>query len=166
MLTDKWDVAHICLAVDDLAAAMDHYARALGVEWSPTIAFPAEFVVASDVFEDGVSHEGLEIAISRQERAALELACAEPGSPAFRMWGTDKGRHYVHHVAYWVHDLEAEARHLAEHGFVREMWVEPGDKPLTAYYTSGSGTRIELYSTALEPIQAKFLATGELDLAL
>jgi catechol 2,3-dioxygenase-like lactoylglutathione lyase family enzyme len=173
MLTDRWDISHICLAVRDLDTAMELYANAFGMDWATPIDFAAMPLVGdSDVHEGGVSHNGLRAVLSRNggavragvPLAALELAAAEPGSPAFRMWGCPDGRDYVHHIAYWVDDFDDETRHLAGHGFAREMYIDLGGGAEVAYYTSPSGLRLELQNSAFKPATARFLATGKLEL--
>jgi catechol 2,3-dioxygenase-like lactoylglutathione lyase family enzyme len=172
MLVDRWDISHICIAVDDLDTAMTAYSRAFGMEWATVMDFTGTgFVGASDVHEGGVSHEGLRAVLSRNGGpvtagvpfASLELAEAAPGSPAFSMWGCADGRHYVHHMAYWVDDFDAESQHLADSGFVREMHIDLGDGIQVAYH-GRRGFRIELQSSEFKPAAARFLATGEISL--
>ena len=169
MLVDRWDISHVCIAVDDLDAAMSEYSQALGMAWATVMDFTGTgFIGASDVHEAGVSHEGLRAVLSRNGGivtagvpfAALELAEATPGSPAFSMWGCTDGEHHVHHLAYWVDDFDAESKHLADCGFVREMHIDLGDGVQVAYHLR-SGFRIELQSSAFKPAAARFLATGE-----
>lgn len=169
MISNEWDISHICIAVSDLEAARDEYAQALGLSWSAVMDFPPEFVADSDTREGGVPHEGLRVQFSLNggavkggvPAATIELAYAEPGSPAFAMWGVPEGRHLIHHVAYWVEDIAAESAHLMKHGFVREMNVVINGASTCAYHTSPHGTRIELWSEAMRPATANFLATGE-----
>jgi catechol 2,3-dioxygenase-like lactoylglutathione lyase family enzyme len=168
MISENWDVSHICIAVTDLEAAREQYARAFGMDWSPIMDFPAEFIAGSDVLENGVSHEGLRVQFSRNGGPAkggvpsttIELACAEKGSPADAMWGCPAGVNYFHHVAFWVDDIEAESKHMIESGFPREMNVVIGGASTCAYHTK-DGTRIELWSEAMRAPTAQFLATGE-----
>jgi catechol 2,3-dioxygenase-like lactoylglutathione lyase family enzyme len=173
MLTDQWDISHICLAVDDLDAAMESYTAALGMEWGTVIDFAHMPLVGdSDVHEGGVSHDGLRAVLSRNGGpvsaglpfASLELAAAAPGSPAFRMWGCRDRGHYVHHLAFWVDDFDAETRQLAAQGFDREMYIDLGGGAQVAYYTSRAGLRLELQDAAFKPAAAQFLATGKLEL--
>jgi catechol 2,3-dioxygenase-like lactoylglutathione lyase family enzyme len=169
MLSDKWDIAHIALVVDDLEAAMTQYADALGFEWSSIIELPPELETKSDVFEGGVSHDGLRAVLSRSGSAAvgdgvfapLELAHAAPSTPASMMWGCPGGRHFIHHVAYYVDDVDAESAHLRAQGFAREWYVEREDGRLEmVYHRAANGMRFELQDMSIKQRATEFLTHG------
>jgi catechol 2,3-dioxygenase-like lactoylglutathione lyase family enzyme len=168
MISENWDVSHICIAVTDLEAAREDYGRAFGMDWGPIMDFPPEFIAGSDVLKNGVPHEGLRVQFSRNggpvkggvPSTTIELACAAKGSPAYAMWGCSDGVNYFHHVAFWVDDIEAESTHMIQSGFPREMNVVIGGVSTCAYHTK-NGTRIELWSEAMRAPTARFLATGE-----
>jgi catechol 2,3-dioxygenase-like lactoylglutathione lyase family enzyme len=176
MLTDNWDISHICVAVDDLEAAMTMYSQSFGVDkWGPLLEFTEDNMdVASPLLGDRVSMVGLREVWARSGStvvtegppfAPLELAHAERFSPAFSIWGCPDGRHYLHHICYWVDDLEAESAHLVEQSFARELTMAPGDPARGfAYHLSPTGMRVELMRREDKPAIARWLETGELDL--
>jgi hypothetical protein len=51
-----------------------------------------------------------------------------------------------HHVGFWSRDLEADARRLEGHGYVRDAWSEDGEGRLETfvYLMSPQGLRVEL----------------------
>ena len=111
MVTDDWDITHICIAVPDLEAAMERYARAFGIDWGPIALFSSDhFAVTSTILDDGFGVDGLRAVWAKNGSAAVagappfapfELMHAAPGSPAFAIWGCRDGREYLHHVCYW-----------------------------------------------------------------
>jgi catechol 2,3-dioxygenase-like lactoylglutathione lyase family enzyme len=177
VLTDRWDVGHICISVGDLDAAMVEYSQAFGIAWSPLMAIEPHTVAGSDLYDEGVKCDGLRTVLSTNTprrghggspSALLELAHADRACPAFALWGCPDGRHYVHHIAYYVDDIEAESKHLSDHGFARELYL-PREDPANgvAYHVSEGGVRIELTSSVLKPALIRFVTTGdELDLPL
>lgn len=177
MLTDHWDISHICVAVPDLDAAKRMYEGAFGVTgWGPLIDFvdDMEMDVASPLLGAGVSMKGLreiwaldgaEAVTGGPPFAPLELACAERFSPAHAIWGCPDGRQYVHHICYWVDDLEAESAHLIEHGFALELTTGSGERARGfAYHRSPSGMRVEIMRRADKEPHARWLETGVIDL--
>lgn len=173
MLTDHWDIAHICIAVDDLESAKTTYERAYGVtQWGPLLEFDDE---NTDVFSplhgqkvSGVgfreiwARHGSDIVSEGPPFAPIELAHAPKFSPSFTIWGCEPGKHYVHHICYYVDDLEAESAHLAEHGYALELTLAPGDRARGfAYHLSPNGMRIELMRRQDKEAVATWLETGE-----
>jgi hypothetical protein len=165
MLVDRWDLGHICIAVDDLDAAMERYSRDFGMEWSAIMTFTEgglvlgdgslmEMPVTSPVHGEGVSMEGLrEVWGTRgidtgddvMPAATIELCSARPFSPAYTIWGCPTGQEYVHHIAWWVEDTEAESRNLIDQGYRVEFTTPPGDLLRGfGYLLSPFGLRVEL----------------------
>jgi catechol 2,3-dioxygenase-like lactoylglutathione lyase family enzyme len=185
VLIDHWDMAHICFAVDDLDSAMARYTESFGLEWGPILEYSSEGLVLSPTNTmpipsiapglgttaslDGLREvwsvnggtkgpEGLPI-------PSIELAHARAFSPSFTIWGCTPGQEYVHHIAYWVDDIEAESRHLIDRGFTVELTQPPGDVLRGyGYLRSPGGLRIELEKRARKGPIAQWFATGELDL--
>jgi catechol 2,3-dioxygenase-like lactoylglutathione lyase family enzyme len=175
MITDDWDIAHVCIAVPDLEGAMEEHSRAFGVEWGSIAAFSSEAItVVSPLLGDGASvdglravwtHNGSKLVSEGPPYAPLELMQADRFSPAFTIWGCPDGRQHIHHICYWVDDLEAESAHLVENGFGVELTLEGGDPSRGfAYHRSATGMRIELMRTADKAAMAGWLQTGELAL--
>ncbi len=173
MLTDHWDIAHICIAVDDLESAMATYEAAYGVTaWGPLLEFSDENTdvfsplhgqkVSGEGFREIWAKNGTDIVAGGPPFAPIELAHAQRFTPAFTIWGAETGKHYVHHICYWVDDLEAESAHLAEHGFALELTLAPGDRARGfAYHLSPTGMRIELMRREDKPAVATWLEEGE-----
>src|SRR4051794_7849576 len=91
VLTDHWDISHICIAVDDLEAAKAIYGKAYGVtEWGPLLEYTEEtgsMDLASQVWSADVGTVGLrqiwakngsDIVAGGPPFACIELAEAEP----------------------------------------------------------------------------------------
>jgi methylmalonyl-CoA/ethylmalonyl-CoA epimerase len=94
------DVHHVGIAVQELDAAVDHYARTLGV---------------SPVHRERVEDQGVEEVLLRTGDSYIQLLGAlGPDTPV--------GRHLakrgpgVHHVAYRVRDVVAALDHLRAEG--------------------------------------------------
>jgi catechol 2,3-dioxygenase-like lactoylglutathione lyase family enzyme len=172
MLTDYWDISHICIAVPDLDAAMTMYRKAFGVRsWGPLIDFTDDHMeVVSPLLGSAASMRGLrevgakdgsDIVTGGPPFAALELAEAAPFSPAASIWGCPGGRHYVHHLCFWVDDIEAESAHLVEHGFALELTRTPGPAVRGfGYHLSPTGMRVELMGRDAKAPHATWLKTG------
>jgi hypothetical protein len=162
-IADNWDISHIGIAVSDLDDAMDTFATALGVEWSPVLSLNTP--IATPLYPDeDIAMEGLREVWSTKG-PSLELCHAMPGSPAERIWGVAAGNHKMHHICYWVEDLRAASQYLVEHGFALEMTVAPGDVvDGFTYNLHPAGTRLQLMPTQDKPTVLKFLETGVLEL--
>jgi catechol 2,3-dioxygenase-like lactoylglutathione lyase family enzyme len=183
MLTDRWDVSHVCIAVPDLEVAMGTYTEAFGIEWGTVLHFSEEGLVVSPEqtmemtvvapgIGEGASMEGLREVCSTNGGgiaaglpvAALELAHAAGFSPASTLWGCPDGREYVHHISYWVDDMEAESRSLMDKGFTLEITTAPGDVARGfGYLVSPAGLRIELSDRSTKAAVARYYTTGVLD---
>jgi catechol 2,3-dioxygenase-like lactoylglutathione lyase family enzyme len=172
VLTDHWDISHICVAVPDLDAAMALYERAFGVgSWGPVMDLREDDMdVVSPLLGAAASMRGLrevwardgsDIVAGGPPFAALELAEAAAFSPAYSIWGCPGGRQYVHHICFWVDDIEAESAHLIEHGFALELTMAPGTRVRGfGYHLSPSGMRVELMGCDAKAAHATWLETG------
>lgn len=154
LIGDKWDIAHIAVVVPDLAAAMMEYSSGFGIEWGPVQKLERHSPFLSDTFSDGLSVEGLQYVLSRRGGSSddgsdsygrLELIYAQPGSPAFPLFGCPDGRHFVHHICFWVDDVDVESRHLSSLRFEREMYAEVDGRIVVPYHRSAESIRIQLY---------------------
>ncbi len=183
MLSDRWDVSHVCIAVDNLDRAMVRYSEALGVKWATPhswshdgLRLPSGDIMKMEsvtpLYGDGVSTDGLSgaygingmIGADGWPVAVIELAHAKNFSPAFTIWGCPAGREYMHHIGYWVDDIEAESRHLIDHGFAVEFTTPPGDVARGfGYHLSPGGVRIELLDRANKTATWRFYTTGVLE---
>lgn len=163
---------------------MARYTAAFGVRWGPVLRFSAEGLVldgdrtvempvVSPPYGDKVTMEGLREVCSINGGmtgpeglpvAGLELACAEPSSPAYPLWGAAIGHEYMHHIAYWVDSVQDESRHLIEQGFELELTAPPGGIARGfGYLRSPGGVRIELSDRSTKAAVGRFYSTGQFD---
>ena len=147
MIADNWEIGHIAIAVENIEFAMASYSAALGVEWGTPIEL-AETLVRSDVYPDGVQMAGVREVMSCNGgnvlTNALQLVQAGPSPSSAAIWGCPDGRHYVHHIAYWVDDFEAECDHLRSHGYVAETYfLDPTS--VIDFVAPGGGPRFEIH---------------------
>lgn len=176
MLTDSWDIAHIAVAVPDLQEAIEHYETVYGVKtWGPMIEFSGDTHDAvSPLYGPGASMaggrqvwslDGAAAVAAAAPYAPLELCQADRYTPAFSIYGCPDDRWYVHHLAFWVDDLEAESANLIQHGYALELTIAPGDKIRGfGYHLAPNGDRIELMSSSDKDAIGHYLQGGELQL--
>jgi catechol 2,3-dioxygenase-like lactoylglutathione lyase family enzyme len=177
MLTDRWDISHIGIAVPDLQQGMKNYESSFGVKnWGPLLDYSdsVDMEIGSQLHGDRVSTSGLSEIWSRHGSdivseappfAPFELACSKPFSPSYTIWGCPDGREYVHHLAYWVDDIGAEGDHLMDNGWALELTAAPGDRAKGfAYLLSPTGMRVELMQRGDKAAFGRWLESGELDL--
>ncbi|HEU4702841.1 MAG TPA: VOC family protein [Conexibacter sp.] len=152
MIADSWDIAHIAVVVSDLERAMEEYSQGLGIEWAPSFDMPSDLRSGSDVHEGGVSFEGLSavLPLTQVGPARMELIHTVPGSPASLVWGCPDGHDYVHHIAYYVEDIDAESAHLVAQGWEREWFVDPEGPLRMAYHRLANRLRVELVDIAVK----------------
>jgi catechol 2,3-dioxygenase-like lactoylglutathione lyase family enzyme len=138
MIGDQWSMCHVAIAVDDLEAAMEHYGSTLGVGFSEILSFAGMPLVRPD---GGEAHNDVRVVWTTGNEPPLELMQGPPGS----IWEVGPGENRIHHVAFWVDDLEAESRRLEEAGMQLQLTLAPGRPPKgMAYHLAPSGMRIEL----------------------
>jgi hypothetical protein len=157
MVTDKWEIFHIAIVVDDLDAAMSAYSRGLGIEWGPVGAPGPDALASMHVEPKTFSIDGLRATVGvvgdgpgQVGSAPLELVDAKPGTPASTFYGCPDGRHYLHHIAYLVDDIEAESAKLSSEGFEREVSFRQDGRLVMAYHRTPSSFRIQLYPAQQE----------------
>lgn len=123
---------HIGVAVPDLAVGKHEFGEIFGLRWRPT---RVRLLTVTD--ENDIEHEvECRVTFSEGGPFAVELWEAIPGTPLAAPAGGG-----VHHVGYWVDDLNAEDARLAGMGFPHFATVS-GDRPLLN--RGPSGTVIEL----------------------
>ena len=99
---------HMAFAVPNLEQGMDEFGRAFGLEWRPVHHAEARLVD-----EHGVEHTPTcHFTFSVGAPFAIEMWEAVPGTPL-----DAPGDTVLHHVGYWVEDLEAEAKRLDGEGW-------------------------------------------------
>lgn len=148
------EVGHVGIVVPDLDTAMDEYAELFSTRWTSVAHRYATMRTAA-----GETDVALRIAWSLDGPTHVELVEERPGTP----W-TAAGSGPLHHVAYWVDDLVAEARTLEAAGYAVEV-TRAGPYPVNmfAYCVAPDGLRVELMSPANRPVFARWLAGGPLD---
>jgi catechol 2,3-dioxygenase-like lactoylglutathione lyase family enzyme len=112
--------------VEDLDAAREELGNALGLEWS-------------DVVERVNGDWKIRVCFARQGPPFLELIEGPPGSP----WETTHGSR-IDHIGYWVDDIEAGKRRLADAGVAIEHDGTKSGGVFTYHRGSKSGLRVEL----------------------
>jgi glyoxalase/bleomycin resistance protein/dioxygenase superfamily protein len=97
------DIWHIGLAVPDLVRGMDDVGRAFDIGWRP---IHERATTVQD--EAGVPHDVVcRFTFSATAPFAIEIWQAIPGTP---LATPDSG--ILHHIGYWVDDLQQEAERL------------------------------------------------------
>src|SRR6478672_1171810 len=100
-------VWHVAFAVPDIKQGMSELTTAFGVEWRP---LHRTEVTLED--EQGQRHDvSCTFTFSAGGPFAFEMWEAIPGTPL-----ATPERSILHHIGYWVDDLDAESRRLASHG--------------------------------------------------
>jgi hypothetical protein len=130
-------VAHIGLVVRDLTAAMETVA-ATGTRWS-SVTTPSVVLQLADGVVERVD---VRYVAGRGSEPRIKLI----EGPAGSYFGAVPGQAVVHHLAYWVDDLEEMTYHLLERGYnVEATGLEPdGVTPRYRYLLAPGLLRVEL----------------------
>jgi|ETNmetMinimDraft_35_1059890.scaffolds.fasta_scaffold307311_1 hypothetical protein len=128
---------HIGVVVPNLDKAMDELGAAFGYDWS---------TIRDVDFVDLATPNG-------KTSAKLRIAFASPGPPWVEVieardasvWSASTGA-ALHHLAYWVDDLEKESEHLESVGMGFELGRSDEEGRLSgfAYHLNPQGGRVEL----------------------
>lgn len=115
---------HLGLAVQDLEAATDLFARLLGQQPYKT---------------EAVASEGVTTVFFQVGDFKIELLGAtSPDSPVARF--LEKRGEGIHHVAFQVDDIEGETRRLQEDGFIFSGTTRPGADAMQVNFLHPKGT--------------------------
>lgn len=127
-------VAHVAMVVDDVAAAASSLA-ACGLEWS-AITHPVARLRDTD---------------GRVEDIAVDYVTTRGGEPRLKLLSAVAGSFFVagasavHHVSYWVDDIEAVTAVLCERGWtVERSGVDLDGSLRYRYLRESEGPRLEL----------------------
>lgn len=144
-------VAHVGIVVDDLEAAMADLPLvgcwSTVLEWETTVRLadgsverrPVRFVTAA-------------------APAHVKLIESAPGS----IWAPTGGHQQLHHLTYWVNDLEVATAQLHEAGYRTEGdGLEDDGSVRFRYLLSPLGLRVELGLLANKPAFDSWAAGGE-----
>jgi Glyoxalase/Bleomycin resistance protein/Dioxygenase superfamily len=145
-------VAHIGIVVDDLEQAMaaspmvGSWSSVL--EWDTTVRFP-----------DGrIERRPVRFVTAADGPAYVKMIESAPGS----VWAPTGGAQQVHHLTYWVDDLEAATSRLVDGGFrVEADGVEPDGRVRFRYLVNGLALRVELGLLANKAAFDSWAAGGE-----
>jgi catechol 2,3-dioxygenase-like lactoylglutathione lyase family enzyme len=158
MIGEQWEMCHVAIAVDDLDLAIARYARTLGVTFTERLSFAGMPLIRPD---GGPLHTDVRVAWTVGNEPPLELMQGPPGS----IWDVAPDEHRIHHIAFWVEDLERESGLLEESGMALQLTLEPGRPPKgMAYHVAPSGMRVELMRTADRAAVQRWRDGGPLEL--
>lgn len=151
MILRTEDLYHTGIVVDDIEAAMRSFTAIAGYRWTNVIGGP---------FTVRIGEREVEMPfrlVYSLDAPHVELVQAVSGTP----WVPAPGN-AVHHVGYFVDDLEATSAALTAAGLPREACgVVNGHAPVAfAYHKGNDGIRIEIVSRATMPDLAAFLAAN------
>jgi len=151
-MIDPTRIYHIGVVVQDLDRAMDELGTSLGYEWTSVRAMNTELLVPA-----GSKPVSLRLAFTRQGPPWLEFI----EGPADSVWSA-AGGNALHHVAFWVDDLEGERRHLESQGMAFEVGGMSADGQLSgfAYHLNPHGGRVELVDVRLKDGLERWLTAG------
>ncbi len=129
------DFYHVGIIVDDFDAALELYSKQLGLTWSPLIQVPLQIWTKQSGLTEFVSH-----AVYSQQQPCIEIVKSVPGT----VWQAIPGRP-LHHMGYWVDDLDAVSAHLESEGSTKVACAMSEGKMFGfAYHEMSDGTYLEL----------------------
>ena len=142
------EIRQVAYLVPDIEAAMDHWARVLGV--GPWYYNPR--VPIRNYFYRGERHEPHNsVALANAGGLQIELLQTRNDVPSMYRDFLRAGHQGVQHVAYWTEDFDADLARAEAAGFVVCMGGEVGDNGRFVYFEDRSplpGTTIELSEVA------------------
>ena len=129
------DFYHVGIIVDDFEAAVERYSKQLGLTWSPLIQVPVTIWTKQSGLIEFVSH-----AVYSQQQPCIEIVKSLPGT----VWEVVPGRP-LHHMGYWVDDLDAVSAHLERQGSPKVACAMNEGKMFGfAYHEMPDGTYLEV----------------------
>lgn len=142
------EIRQVAYIVPDIEAAMDHWARVMGV--GPWYYNP--HVPIRNYHYRGQRHEP-QNAVALANAGALQIELVQPRNDVPSMYRdfTQAGFSGVQHVAYWTERFDADLARAQAAGFVVCMGGEVGDNGRFVYFEDHSGrpgTTIELSEVA------------------
>jgi len=139
---DPSRIYHIGIVVQNLDQAMDELGTAMGYTWSTIRTMNANLLVPA-----GTTAVSLRIAFTRQGPPWLEFI----EGPADSLWSA-AGGNTLHHLGFYVDDLDAERKRLESLGMAFEIGGVGPDGRLAgfAYHSNPHGGRLELVDSRLK----------------
>lgn len=143
------DLYHTGIVVEDFDGALRWFTKVAGYRWCDELALDQTVWTPA-----GDQTVPIRFAYS-MSTPRLEVLQAVPGT----VWMPSNSG--IHHLGYWSDDVDADVEVLAGAGLAVEVKAPiPGGSSLWAYCRGDSGPRVELVSRSLEPMMAKWFATG------
>jgi len=147
---------HIGLQAENLSQACNLLSAALGISWAePVGGWPVQVRMAG---RDELEESEGRFTLSRQGPPYLELGQNVPGSP---IWHSDGQPISVHHLGFWVEDVEAASARLSEAGFPFEAGGLAADGQLRYAYHQVGGMRIEVCERSARDAFDRWGRTGD-----
>jgi hypothetical protein len=140
------------IVVQDLDRAMDELGAALGYRWSDVRDMALDFVTPA-----GPGSLSARVVFTRQGPPWLEVI----EGPRDSIWSAANGN-ALHHLGFFVDNLEAERQRLTELGMEFEVGGRGPDGRVTgfAYYKSPISGRIELVDERLRDSMERWITGG------
>ena len=142
------EIRQVAYIVPDIEAAMDHWARVMGV--GPWYYNPK--VPIRNYHFRGRRHEPHNsVALANAGGLQIELLQPRNDVPSMYRDFTEAGHRGVQHVAYWTERFDEDLTRAKEAGFVVCMGGEVGENGRFVYFEDASGlpgTTIELSEVA------------------
>ena len=146
------DLYHSAVIVDDVHATVERLAATTGMRFAPVMDTPFPVRIDGEV-------RMLDMTLTYSvDEPHLEVVRAMAGTP----WNVHPGQP-LHHVGFWVEDLDAVSRELTEGGARLEV-CGAGETPgpsVFAYHVGPDGLRIEIVDRATEPGFRAWLAAAD-----
>jgi hypothetical protein len=128
-------IAHIGVVVDDIEAAMARMSTT-GTTWSSVLTWDTTVRRADGTLEQ----RPVRFVTSQQGPAHLKMIESAPGS----IWAPTDSGEQMHHLTYWVEDIEVATKQVSGTFEVEADGLEPDGSTRFRYLTNRTGLRIEL----------------------
>jgi catechol 2,3-dioxygenase-like lactoylglutathione lyase family enzyme len=152
-MIDPNQIYHVGVVVQDLDRAMDDLSTALGYNWTAVRTMNTSVLLPSG----SPAPISLRLAFTKQGPPWLEFI----EGPAGSVWSA-AGGNMLHHVAFYVDDLEAERQRMESLGMAFEVGGMGPDGRLSgfAYHLNPHGGRVELVEARLRDGMERWLSEG------
>ena len=152
-MIDPSQLYHIGVVVQDLDRAMDELSTALGYTWTTVRTMDTSVLVPSGPPKPIC----LRLAFTKQGPPWMEFI----EGPADSVWSA-AGGNTLHHVAFYVDDLEGERERMESLGMTFEVGGLGPDGRLSgfAYHLNPHGGRVELVDARLRDGMERWMSGG------
>jgi hypothetical protein len=151
-MIDPTRIYHIGIVVQDLARAMDELGTSLGYTWTDVRTLAGDILTPA-----GKQPTSARIVFTRQGPPWLEFI----EGPADSIWSA-AGGNAIHHLGFYVDDLEAEKARLESMGMAFETGLLSPEGRLTAfaYHRNPHGGRVEIVESRLKDGLERWITEG------